>query len=144
MLHAFYVVFACVVVVGVIFSGIHYFSKLILDDRVIEALAVAIAAVIACVGVIQMLSNATKPTIEISSTDDCQTQLEWINKHIQYYMSFRTKNGDYVSHNIIIRIDGTAATEYQVSANTECNAIKKVTPIASAYFEAQKQVEEEE
>lgn len=80
----------------------------------------------------------------MSYAEDCQTQLEWVNKHIQHYTSFRTKSGEYVSHDFLFRIDGTSATQYQVSANNECDAIKKVIPIANAYFEAQKQVEEEE
>lgn len=80
----------------------------------------------------------------MSYAEDCQTQLEWVNKHVQYYTSFRTKSGEYFSHDVLFRIDGTSATQYQVSANNECDAIKKVIPIANAYFEAQKQVEEEE
>lgn len=130
-------------VILTITGGIFLFIKLINRGETIEGLTILIcAAIIAGALIIDVSKSDTFE--EVAAIEDCQTQFDWLNKNVHYIMTFRFKEGDRVVHQIVFRIDGTAETEYRVSANTECGAIKKAVPIASAYFEAQKQVEEVE
>jgi hypothetical protein len=58
-------------------------------------------------------------------------------------MVFKFKDGERYSYHSVIRIDGTAETEYRIDGRTECELYKKAIPIIKTYHEAQKQVEEE-
>ena len=83
-----------------------------------------------------------KPTE--SDIDDCQSQATWVDQNVGYNMVFKFKDGERYSYQSVIRIDGTAETEYRVYGNSECELYKKAIPIIKTYHEAQKQVEEEE
>lgn len=147
MLYTFQLLLTTCIVFASLFCGANLFIMFLDRDRFILAFITVFITIIITVFVLknmELLVNSNNRVEPMSSVEDCGSQLEWLDKNVYYIMTFRFKEGERVDYQIVFRIDGTPTTEYRVSANTECNAIKKAVPIAIAYFEAQKQVEEEE